>query len=148
VTANKNRRMYMDNQEQLSATSRAEYIRLARESCARNIGLGNGMNKNHGVKYKENKYENQGLWNQPDIKKLEVPEKGTVLASFHLKAFLIKTTLALAVFLGVFLFDRFEMKISNFSSADIQNLIASNQGIEEAEDFFVSLYEKFAQVGK
>jgi hypothetical protein len=134
----------MDNQEQLSATSRAEYIRMARESCSRNIG--NGTNKNYGAKNKENiKYEKQGTWNPPDMKSLTMPEKGVAFSSFHLKTMLIRITLALALFLSVFLFDKFGVKINNFSSADVQSLISSNQSIDEAENFFVNLYEKLVK---
>ena len=136
----------MDNQEQLQALSRDEYIRIARESCTRNLGY-NGGSKNHNGKM------NKGYANAEKIRPWDqsVPSHrpeltdSFVLAPFKVKSLLIRLICALVLFLSVFLFDKFDLKVKTFNSKNIQEMVSSSQSIDDAENFFVNLFEQFVK---
>ncbi len=131
----------MDKLEQMHALSREEYIRLARESCKKNLSYNGGNLKNHGInKSKGNiKTEKPKTWDQTDMK------TRLNLSSVNLKPLLIRIICAFVLFLAVFLIDKFDVKINSFNSKYIQDLVSSKQSIEDAENFFVSLFEEFAK---
>lgn len=134
----------MDNQEQFPGLSRDEYIRLARESCTRNLSYG-GNPKNHGGN------KNKGFNNTEKFKvqagmghKFNVAGEGFHVSSFKIKSFLIRVICAMVLFLAIFLFDKFDVKIKTFNSQNIKEMVSSNQSIDDAESFFVNLFEQFA----
>ncbi|MFV0344077.1 MAG: hypothetical protein ACK5JH_14530 [Anaerocolumna sp.] len=110
----------MDEQEELISYSRAEYIRLARESCANNLDSHHmGRNTN----------------------KVSLPEVNG-LPNFRVKSLLIRVICCALIFLFVFIIDKFDISLKNVSVGTIQEWISSNKGIEEAQNFIVQMYEK------
>lgn len=132
----------MENQEELMAHSRAEYIRLARESCTKNLGL-NHAGKNHNS-YKDLQREQKkalSTYAKTETFRTSLPGEEIILPVFPMKIILIRLICCALIFLTVFIIDKFDITIKNFSSETIKEYISSNQGVEEAQDFFVSMYE-------
>lgn len=127
----------MDNQEEYSVPSRAEFIKLARESCTKNLSSVNCNSKNQpSLRYKEpNKNNELSLWKQ------ELP-------TISIKLFLIRTICAVMLFLTVLFIDKMDIKWKSLSSEFIQECISSNQGIENAEEVVASFFEKYVDTEK
>lgn len=139
----------MDNQEHLQTLSRDEYVRLARESCTRNLSYNGGNIKNHGMN-KNKGYINPDkvrTWDQTDMKStdMSMTETHFNMTSINVKSLLIRLICALMLFLTVFLIDKFDVKVKTFDSKYIQDLVSSDQGIDQAENFFVTLFEQFVK---
>jgi hypothetical protein len=137
----------MDNQEQFTVPSRAEYIRLARESCSKNLSSTNGNGKNQGSnKMKGNEKLDKikiKIWNQGYAG--NITENQTLFTLTPSKLLLIRTVCAFLLFLSVFLIDRFDVKMKIVNSDFIQESILSNQTVEDAENFFVSVFQDFVK---
>lgn len=135
----------MDNQEQFTVPSRAEYIRLARESCSKNLSSTHGNSKNQGLyKMKENeKIDKVKLWNHDKVG--SITENQTLFTLSSGKIILIRTICALLLFLSVFLIDHFDINMKKLNSKFIQESIMSNQTVEDAENFFVSVFQNFVK---
>ncbi len=127
----------MDNQEEYSVPSRAEFIKLARESCTKNLSSVNGNSKNQpSLRYKEpNKNNELSLWKQ------ELP-------AISIKLFLIRTICAAMLFLTVLFIDKMDIKWKSLNSEFIQECISSNQVIENAEEVVASFFEKYVDTEK
>ena len=131
----------MDHQEDFSVTSRAEYIKLARESCARNLNASHINLKHNGKK-------------KSDTGKMHHHNKRTYIDSYDfdrgeldispgsMRAFMIRTVCAIMLFLTVLMIDKLNIEFQGISSHSIEELVSSNDGITKAENFFVSLIEK------
>lgn len=118
----------MDKQDDLLMPNRAEYIKLARESCSRNQS--GGMNgKVHGA-YK--------------IKEKILSEDGTPIHTegINVKIFLIRLICASLLFLSILLMDQFDFKIKQVTVSQVESLVADSIGIEDAQNFFVSFLDK------
>ncbi len=137
----------MDNQEQLQTLSRDEYIRIARESCTRNLGY-NGGAKNHSSKMNKGYAYTEKIrpWDQGGMGyKPELTDSPFTIAPFKVKSLLIRLICALVLFLSIFLFDKFDLKVKTFNSKNIQEMVSSSQSIDDAESFFVNLFEQFVK---
>ena len=138
----------MDNQEKYSVPSRAEVIKIARDSCTRNLSSVNKNNKNQNMfKNKDqsimDKYE---LENQTGVKAhFTLPGNGLAMNSMTVKFFLIRLICAFMLFLTVLLIDKFDVKLKAINSEYVQELVSTNQGIEAAQDYVVSFFEQFAK---
>lgn len=133
----------MENQEELMVPSRAEYIRLARESCTRNLGSYN-LGKNHNP-YKELQKEQRKVlssYAKTETYQTSLPGEETVVPAFRVKSILVKLICCALIFLSVFIIDKFDITVKNFSSNTVKEYIASNEGMEQAQNFFVTMYEK------
>jgi hypothetical protein len=136
----------MDNQEQFSVPSRAEYIKLARESCNKNFTTTLGNSKNQKQKYTETKLPVKSSWDQiSNSYDSTIPSKGFNLSNMSIKILLVRTVLALLLFLTVLLFDKLDLSVKTLNSGYIEKMVTSNQTIEEAENYFVNLFEKFVK---
>ena len=62
-----------------------------------------------------------------------------------MKNLLIRLICALVLFLAILMIDKFDVSIKSFNSGSIEQSITSNQGLEKAEDFFVSVYKKIVK---
>jgi len=123
----------MDNQEEYSVSTRAEFIKLARESCAKNLSSMNRNSKNQTLsKSKELSTKNP----------FTITGSGLDMPAMTIKTFLIRTICALMLFLTVLLIDKMDIKLKVLNSNIIQESVSSNQGIDDAETFFVSFLEK------
>lgn len=134
----------MENQEEYSVPSRAELIKLARESCTKNLSSANSNNKNqNSSQYKaQNKSKNQGVARQSDSSNLHTISGRVELPTMNLKLFIIRMICAVMIFLTVLIIDKLDIKFQELSSDLIEKCISTNQGMEDAEEFFVSCFEQ------
>ena len=115
----------MDNVDQQNiGKSREEFIKLARESCAKNLNpAANRIN----------------TYNKKTSKGLDLGEEKLG----PLKIFLVRFVCALAIFITVITISALDTRYETDYGNKIEELFTSNITIEKAEDFFVSLIEKF-----
>ncbi len=133
----------MDHQEDFSVPSRAEYIKLARESCTRNLNAPSGNSKNNGKMKDENNNIKFNLFKKRDTTDYYNFTQGEFdIPNSSMRLFLIRTICAFMLFLTVFIIDKLNIEFKGISSNFIQQLVSSNQGIEDAENFLVSLFDK------
>ena len=131
----------MDNQEKYSVPSRAEVIKIARDSCSRNLSSVNKNNKNQIV----NKNKDQSMMDRFDFEKQTGAKTPFSLNTMTVKFLLIRVICAFVLFLAVLLIDKFDVKINAVNSEFVQELVSTNKGIEDAENFVVSFFEQFAK---
>lgn len=126
----------MEKQEEYLMPNRAEYIRLARESCSRNQS-GNVNNK------AKNAYRHKEMFIQDDVG--YVMEENDIKAGQNtgMKIFLVRLICASLLFLMIFLMDQFDFKFKQVNTSMIENQISASMGVKEAQDFFVSVLDKF-----
>lgn len=133
----------MDHQEDFSVPSRAEYIKLARESCTRNFNSPGSNSKNNTKMKGENKNTRFNLFGKRETTDYYDFTQGEFdLSNGSMKVFLIKTICAFMLFLTVLLIDKLKIEFKGISSNSIENLVSSNEFIEDAENFLVSLFDK------
>lgn len=109
----------MDNEDMYSKTSRAEMIRLARESCSSRLE-GQPYNKQSSRREKNNSEE---LLSE---------------AAFRIRFFIIRLLCAVFIFAAFVLIDYFNVSYNDFSSEKIVEYIRNNDSIENLEDYISS----------
>ncbi|SHO45786.1 hypothetical protein [Anaerocolumna xylanovorans] len=125
----------MDKQEEFMVPNRAEYIRLARESCNRNQSANINGKAKIAYRNKEMLMAGDGsLYGEEDI--------GTGQKT-GMKIFLIRLICASLLFLTVLLMDQFNFHIKQVNVSMIEDQISDSIGVKEAQDFFVSVLDKF-----
>ena len=104
--------------------SRSEAIRIARESCARNLTPGSKRISKH-YHSQTNKERSNGFMQRNAI-----------------KIFAIRLVCSLAVFLTILTICTLDSKYNTNYRAKIEGWVTDNTRLEKAEDFFVSILEK------
>ncbi|HKL80743.1 MAG TPA: hypothetical protein VJ888_09960 [Mobilitalea sp.] len=123
--------------------SRAEYIRQAREACLKQMNLapsggrsfedrGEEDSTSHSEQALKKKVKGMKLLRE-DVGDDEAYEE----ASF--RALIIRTVCAIVIFMSVFVIDKFDVKLGNFSNQTIQEFVTGKDSITELEDMIVSL---------
>lgn len=130
----------MENQEEY-IPSREELIRMARESCARNM-YPDGMSSReyNSLKYKDNFYDAK-----MNHKNTVSDRERTKPALAGVKFFLIRLICAGIVFMAVFAMDKMNLKLYSFDSGFVLKCISTNEGLEAAQDYAVSVYESLVK---
>jgi hypothetical protein len=137
--------MSMEHQEEYSNTNRAELIKLARESCANNLNSLNRNNRNKNSDWYKNPIKGDSM----NTKKRAMNHDNIFHPSAKsLKLFLVRIIVALMLFLSVLLCDKYDLKFKIVNREYIQEIIATNQGIEDAENFVASVIKDFVNVEK
>ena len=132
----------MDHQEDFCVPSRAEYIKLARESCTRNLNA-QGLNNKNNSKIKDENKNIKGLLKKgAPVDYYSFTQGEFDVPSSSIKFFAIRVICAFMLFLTVFIIDKLNIEFRGISSKSIKQLVASNQGVEDAENFLVSLFDK------
>lgn len=136
----------MDNQNDYMVPSREEYIKLARESCLKNLGNNpreTDSNKNNKVKsvslpysYEKNDYGRDSFF---------IPSEKLNINQKWMRNLLIRSICALVLFLTIFLIDKFEIKYKDLSSQSIETIVTSSKGFDATEDYFVNLFKSFVK---
>lgn len=135
----------MENQEEYSSTNRSELIKLARESCAKNLNSLNRNNRNKNTDLYKKTIKGDGM----DTKRRAMDHDNIFhLSSKSLKSFLLRIIVALMLFLSVLLCDKYDLKFKTVNREYIQEIIATNQGIEDAENFVASVIKEFVNTEK
>jgi hypothetical protein len=139
----------MDNQEEFSTLSRADLIKLARESCTKNLSSRNFNSRNLASRNLSSSNLDSMYRNSKD-KRLygntyTMTGKKFELPPFSIKFFVIRLLCALMIFLTVLMIDKMNINLKVVNSENIKNCVASNQEIENAEELVVSFFEDFVK---
>lgn len=136
----------MDNQNDYMVSSREEYIRLARESCLKNLGNNTGdinTSKTNQVNllgspysYETNEYGKESFlissgkinFNQPWIKRL-----------------LIRTICALVLFLSIYAIDKLNFTYKELNSQSIETIVTTSRGFDATEEYFAKLFKSMGK---
>lgn len=113
-------------QQQNVPKSRSEVIRIARESCARNL--------TSGPKRKMKHYHRSSKTNRES--------RNELMQTTSIKMFIIRLVCALAIFLTIITISTLDNKYNTNYGAKIEGCVTDNARLEKVEDFFVSILEK------
>ncbi len=117
----------MDKLEQQNIPkSRSEVIRLARESCTKNLTPTSRRIEKH---YKVHNHASK----ESPIGFMQI---------ISIKNFAIRFVCALAIFLTIITISTLDSKYNTNYGAKIEGWVIDNVRLEKAEDFFVSIIEK------
>ncbi|MHB8129159.1 MAG: hypothetical protein ACYDEX_09190 [Mobilitalea sp.] len=129
--------------------SRAEYIRQAREACLRQISSIQSSARAYEVNYPEEDLQSSEQLNRKKSKALRLFQEGSIaedvlpkedtpqeIASF--RYLIIRTICAIVLFLSIFIFDKFDFKIGNFTPKVIQEYVTGNDSLQDLEDLLVT----------
>lgn len=132
-----------EHREERPVMSRAEYIRLAREACLRQLytlesssGLSNNYISNeevHNSVFGKKKKDKIARLFQEGKDTETIPEE---IASY--KSLLIRTVCALVIFLSIFIMDKIKVKWGNFSYETIRHYVTGYNQLEKIEEIIIS----------
>ena len=136
----------MDNQNDYMVSSREEYIRLARESCLKNLG-----NKSEDVD--TSKKSKINLLTSPySYEKNNYGKESYIISSGKIdfnqpwvKRVLIRTICALVLFLAIYAIDKLKFTYKELNSQSIETIVTSSQGFDATEDYFVNLFKNMVK---
>lgn len=129
----------MDNQEEYAALSRADFIKLARESCSKNLSPVSRSNKESNL-FRQKEY--RGYEN----KSYGASNSGFDIPPVTIKLFLIRFICALMIFLTILIIDKLDLNHKTVNSEYFQECLASNQGIKDAEEAVASFISDFVKI--
>ncbi|MDF2610161.1 MAG: hypothetical protein K0R92_1635 [Lachnospiraceae bacterium] len=106
------------NQEELKVLSRADFIKMARDNCSKSMS---SLSSDKNIVYQN------------------------VRPSSPAKRLLVRFVCALFILLSVIVIDKISGRLNKSASLTIEKWVSSNQSIEEAEEFFVTLFERITE---
>lgn len=113
-------------QHQNIPKSREEIIKIARESCAKNLTSGSKrIEKNYRGYINSNREISNGFIHITSI-----------------KIFIIRLVCAIAIFLTIITISSLDKKYNTSYGTKIEGWVTDNVRLENVEDFFVSVFEK------
>ena len=129
--------------------SRAEYIRQARDACLRQISSIQISARAYEVNYPEADLQSTEQLNRKKTKAMRLFQEGSIaedvlpeentpqeIASF--RYLIIRTICAIVLFLSIFIFDKFDFKVGNFTPKVIQEYVTGNDSLQDLEDLLVT----------
>lgn len=130
--------------------SRAEYIRQARESCLRQLSTMQSTARAYDSYYLDSALQNAEVEQnkKPRINRLfhegnEVSKDEEALQEIIAFRFLIvRLVCAMLLFLSIFLIDKFNFSIGEFSSAKIEEYVSGKDNMKQLEDFVITLLKE------
>lgn len=140
---NKDQASTVRPQEDKPVLSRAEFIRLAREACLRQLnaiesssGSGDiyiGNEEMHNSFFGKKRKDKAAKLFQEGKAEENMPEE---IASY--KSLIIRTVCALVIFLSIFIIDKIKVNWGKFSYETIRQYVTGNDHLKEIEDVIVS----------
>ena len=133
-----------DNNSSMPQLSRAEYIRQAREACLRQMNSMQVMNKGMDLPVEENDILHPALSLKRRTKIEKQPqdttqEDNSAQEAAAFRFLIIRTICAIVIFISIFMKDKFNFKIGDFSTQKVQELVMGKDNLMELEDLIVSL---------
>lgn len=129
--------------------SRAEYIRQAREACLRQLSDTQIYSRPYDVNYMEQEVEGTEQLNHKKAKAWSLFREGSLatglpkeeespreIAEFH--SLIIRTVLAIVIFLSVFLIDKFDFQIGKLTTEVIQEYVTGKDSLINLENIIVT----------
>jgi hypothetical protein len=135
----------MENQEEYYSPSRSELIKIARESCNRNMNTANWNNKERNYNAYKIKNNSTGKY---DTKFSTAADRQPILTGVSLKLFILRIVCAAVILTTILLIDKFDWNLYNVNSDFIYKCVTTNVSIDEAENFVVSIYEDLIKTGE
>jgi hypothetical protein len=136
---------YISNSDGIS---RAEYIRQAREACLRQLSATQLYSRPYDVNYMEPDTQSSELMINKKAKEMKLFRDEVALANHteentpqeiaSFRSLIIRTVCAIVLFLSIFLLDKFEVKIGDFSHKIIQEYVTGKDALEVIQDKLVT----------
>lgn len=129
--------------------SRAEYIRQAREACLRQLSAVQIYSKPYDVNYMETDTPADEQLNQKKAKVMKLfhnnleeentqKKENTVRDLLSYRSLILRSVCAIALFLSIFLVDKFNVVIGKFSYGMIQEYVTGNDALTHLENILVT----------
>lgn len=129
--------------------SRAEYIRQAREACLRQLSTMQSTARAYDSYYLDSALQNveteQGKKSGSSRLFQEGTDMGREESLQEIAAFrflVIRMVCAMVLFLSIFLIDKFNVRIGEFSSARIEEYVSGKDSMKELEEFVINLLKE------
>ncbi len=130
--------------------SRAEYIRQARESCLQQLSTMQSTARAYDSYYLDSALQNAEVEQSKKSKTYHLFHEGKqeghdMEAMKEIAAFrflIIRMVCALVLFLSIFLMDKFDFKVGEFSSEKIQSYVSGNDSMKQLEEFVITLLKE------
>ena len=130
--------------------SRAEYIRQARESCLQQLSTMQSTARAYDSYYLDSALQNAEVEQNKKPKTYHLLHEGKqeghdMEAMKEIAAFrflIIRMVCALVLFLSIFLMDKFDFKVGEFSSEKIQSYVSGNDNMKQLEEFVITLLKE------
>ncbi|MDD3173886.1 MAG: hypothetical protein PHF63_09525 [Herbinix sp.] len=129
--------------------TRAEYIREAREACLRQLSATQLYGRPYDVNYMEADSVSNEQLNHKRAKVMKMfhngayednkkREENTVQEVGAYRSLIIRSVLAIVLFLSIFAFDKFDLKIGNVTNKTIQEYVTGNDALQDLENILVT----------
>ena len=127
--------------------SRAEYIRQAREACLRQLSSVQLYSNPYDVNYMEPAAASEELnqkkarvmklfGNSMEVEDQRIRDRTRDVLSY--RSLIIRSVCAIVLFLSIFLLDKFQVKIGDFTPHIIQEYVTGNDALEKLENIIVT----------
>jgi hypothetical protein len=133
----------------MTGISRAEYIRQARESCLRQLSNTQLYSRPYDVNYIDTEPAANEQLNKKKAKVMKLFHTGTEetspeeemstpeeMASY--RSLVIRGVLAIMLFLCIFAFDKFNLKIGDLTNSMIKEYVTGNDALKDLENILVT----------
>lgn len=130
--------------------SRAEYIRQARESCLRQLSTMQSTARAYDSYYLDSALQNAEVEQNKKARPYhplqdgmsENTEEDSLKEIAAFRFLIIRTVCAFVIFLSIFLIDRFDFKIGEFTSSKIQSYVSGNDSMKQLEEYVITLLKE------
>lgn len=133
--------------------TRAEYIREARQACLRQLStMQDSSSYYHGLDsvsldtssdlLNQKKAKAMNLFHSYDRNYGGKKEDATPQEIASFRYLIIRTVVAIVLFLSIFIIDRFDIKIGSFASSTIEEYVTGNDTMQRLEETIVTLLKK------
>ncbi|MDF2908652.1 MAG: putative rane protein [Herbinix sp.] len=130
--------------------SRAEYIRQARESCLRQLSTMQSTARAYDSYYLDTALQNAEVEQSKKPRTNQLFHEGSEMgrdeeALLEIAAFrflIVRMVCALVIFLSIFLIDKFDFSIGEFSSTKIEEYVSGKDNMKQLEKFVITLLKE------
>ncbi len=130
--------------------SRAEYIRQARESCLRQLSTVQSTARAYDSYYLDSALQNADAEQNKKSNVNRLFHEGTEMGKDEdslqeIAAFrflIVRLVCALVIFLSIFLIDKFDFSIGEFSSSEIEEYVSGKDNMKQLENYVITLLKE------
>ncbi len=149
-TAGENPLVSLEYHNPAIPVSRAEYIRQARESCLRQLSTMQSTARAYDSYYLDNALQNVDVEQNKmsSVNRLfhegnEIGKDEETMQEIAAFRFLIvRMVCALVIFLSIFLIDKFDFSIGEFSTATIEEYVSGKDNMKQLEEYVIALLKE------
>ncbi|MDF2905831.1 MAG: putative rane protein [Herbinix sp.] len=130
--------------------SRAEYIRQARESCLRQLSTMQSTARAYDSYYLDSALQNAEVDQNKKNRPFHLTHEGDQvdndeeslreIAAFRF--LIIRMVCAIVLFLSIFLMDKLDFSIGEFTSSKIEGYVSGNDTMKQLEEFVITLLKE------